>query len=97
LRPTPYLEDEVVVFVSSGDRVAQLYPQAPGPSFVTFNASQGCGGGVLTISDSNIVYSILEMHYNDTPRLARSVPVGLSEAQVQYKVGAQGSIEFSIH
>jgi hypothetical protein len=30
-----------------GDRVAQLYPQAPGSLFVAFYDSQGYGGGIL--------------------------------------------------
>jgi hypothetical protein len=32
-RPTPNLEDQVSVFMSRGDRVAQLYPQALGVAF----------------------------------------------------------------
>jgi hypothetical protein len=34
LRPTPNLEDRVSVFMSPSDKVAQLYPQAPGSLFV---------------------------------------------------------------
>jgi hypothetical protein len=29
-RPTPNLEDQVSIFISPGDWVAQLYPHAPG-------------------------------------------------------------------
>jgi hypothetical protein len=32
-RPTPNLEDQVSVFMTHGDRVAQLYPQALGTHF----------------------------------------------------------------
>jgi hypothetical protein len=32
-RPTPNLEDQASVFMTPGDRVAQLYPQAPGTHF----------------------------------------------------------------
>jgi hypothetical protein len=48
LRPTPNLEDQVSVFRFPSDRVAQLYPQAPGSLSITFYVSQRCGGGVLT-------------------------------------------------
>jgi hypothetical protein len=34
--------------MSHSDRVAQLYPQAPGLLFIAFYNSQGYGGGVLT-------------------------------------------------
>jgi hypothetical protein len=48
LRPTPNMEDQVSVFMSSSDRLAQLYPQAPDSLFVVFYDSQGYGGGMLT-------------------------------------------------
>jgi hypothetical protein len=32
-RPTPNLEDQVSIFISPGDRVAQLYPQAMSTHF----------------------------------------------------------------
>jgi hypothetical protein len=32
-RPTPNLEDQASVFMTPGDRVAQLYPQALGTHF----------------------------------------------------------------
>jgi hypothetical protein len=34
--------------MSPSDRVAQIYPQAPGSLFVAFYDSQGYGGGILT-------------------------------------------------
>jgi hypothetical protein len=48
LRPTPKLEDHVMVLTSPRDRVAQLYPQAPTSLFVAFYDSQGYSGGILT-------------------------------------------------
>jgi hypothetical protein len=48
LRPTLNLDDQVSVFMSPSDRVAQLYPQAPGSLFVAFYDSQGYGGAILT-------------------------------------------------
>jgi hypothetical protein len=44
----PNLEDQVPVFRSPSDRVAQLYPQSSGSLFVAFYDSQGYGGGVPT-------------------------------------------------
>jgi hypothetical protein len=41
--PSPNLEDQVSVFMSSSDRVAQLYPKAPCYLFVAFYVSQGNG------------------------------------------------------
>jgi hypothetical protein len=38
---TPDVEDQVPVFMSPSDRVAQLYPQAPGSIFIIFYDSQG--------------------------------------------------------
>jgi hypothetical protein len=43
----PNKEDQVFVFMSPRDRVAQLYPQAPGSLFVLFCYSQGYSGGIL--------------------------------------------------
>jgi hypothetical protein len=42
------LEDQILVFMSPSDRVAHIYPQAPGSLFVAFYDSHGCGGGILT-------------------------------------------------
>jgi hypothetical protein len=48
LRAAPNLEDQVSIFISPTDRVAQLHPQAPGSLSVAFHDSQGYGGGILT-------------------------------------------------
>jgi hypothetical protein len=48
LASTPNLEDQAFVFMSPSDRVAQLYPQAPGSLFVVLYDSQGYCGGILT-------------------------------------------------
>jgi hypothetical protein len=53
------------VFMSPSDRVAQLYPRAPGSIFVTFNNSLAYGEGILTrlhmgptyTYDSNSIFS----------------------------------------
>jgi hypothetical protein len=48
LPSNPSLEDHILVFMSPSDRVARLYPQAPGSLFVVFYVSQGYGEGILT-------------------------------------------------
>jgi hypothetical protein len=48
LRLTPNLQDQVPVFMSPSERVAQLYPQALGSLFLPFCDSQGNGGGIVT-------------------------------------------------
>jgi hypothetical protein len=48
LHPTPNLEGQASVVTSPSDRVAQLYPQVPGSSFVAFCNLQGCGGSTPT-------------------------------------------------
>jgi hypothetical protein len=48
LRPTPNLENQVFVCMSPSERVVQLYHQALGSFIVTFDDSQGYGGGILT-------------------------------------------------
>jgi hypothetical protein len=48
LRPTPNLEGQVPVFKSPSDKVAELYPSAPGSFFVAFYDSQDCDGSILT-------------------------------------------------
>jgi hypothetical protein len=48
IQDSPSLECQVPVFISSKNRVAQLYPQALGSLFVTSYDSQGYGGGIRT-------------------------------------------------
>jgi hypothetical protein len=48
LHPTASAEDNIPVFMSTSDRVALLYPQAPHSLFITYYDLQGYGGGVLT-------------------------------------------------
>jgi hypothetical protein len=48
LQPTPNLEGQVSVFIFPSDRVAQLYPQAPGSLSVAFYDSKSYGGDILT-------------------------------------------------
>jgi hypothetical protein len=44
----PNLQDQVPVFMSTSDRVAQLLPQALGALFIASYDSQGYGVGILT-------------------------------------------------
>jgi hypothetical protein len=46
IRDSPNLEGQIPVFISPRNRVAQLYPQAPGSIFVASYESQGYGGGI---------------------------------------------------
>jgi hypothetical protein len=46
IRDSPNLEDQVPVFISPRNRVAQLYPQALGSLFVASDDSRGYGGGI---------------------------------------------------
>jgi hypothetical protein len=48
IRNSPNLEGQVPVFMSSRNRVAQLYLRALGSLFVASYDSQGCGRGILT-------------------------------------------------
>jgi hypothetical protein len=48
IRDSPNLEGQVPVFISRGNMVAQLYPQALGSLFVPSYDSQGYGGGIRT-------------------------------------------------
>jgi hypothetical protein len=47
LRPTPNLENQVLVFTFSSDRVAQFYSQTPDSLFVTFYDSHVYGGDIF--------------------------------------------------
>jgi hypothetical protein len=58
LRPTPNLEEQVSVFMSTSDKVVQSYPQAPGPLFAAFCDSQGYGGGIITRLHTEKIYII---------------------------------------
>jgi hypothetical protein len=48
LHLTSNLENQVPIFMSQSDRVAQLYPQAPGSLLIIIFNSQGYVGGILT-------------------------------------------------
>jgi hypothetical protein len=61
LLPTPNLEDQVPVFMSPSNKVAQLYLQAPDPLFVAFYDSQGYGEGILTrLNTEEVINSIVK-------------------------------------
>jgi hypothetical protein len=62
LRLIPNLEDQVPVFTSPSDRVAQLYLQALGSVFFAWYDSQGYGGGIRTrLHTGRITYK--EKHF----------------------------------
>jgi hypothetical protein len=44
----PNLEEQISVFTSPSERVAQLYPPAPSSLFVAFYDSQGYVGAILS-------------------------------------------------
>jgi hypothetical protein len=46
IRDSPNLDGEVPIFISLRNRVAQLYPEAPGSLFIASYESQGYGGGI---------------------------------------------------
>jgi hypothetical protein len=48
IRDSPNLEGQVPVFISPRNRVAQLYPEAPGSLFFASYDSQDYGGGIRT-------------------------------------------------
>jgi hypothetical protein len=56
----PNLEGQVLLFVSSRDRVAQLYRWALGSLSVTFYNLQGYGGGILTYLHTCLCQAIVE-------------------------------------
>jgi hypothetical protein len=60
---TPSLEDQVSVFMSPSDRVAQLFPQAPGSLFIAFYDSQDYGGGILTRLHTRNMLQILGKYW----------------------------------
>jgi hypothetical protein len=51
IRDSPHLEGQVPVFISPRNRVAQLYPQAPGSLFVASCDTQGYGGGRIHLNN----------------------------------------------
>jgi hypothetical protein len=59
LRQTRNLQDKVPVFMSPSDRVAQIYPQAPGPLFVAFYDLHGCDVRILTRLHTEMIDSLL--------------------------------------
>jgi hypothetical protein len=51
--------------MSPTDRVAQLYPQAPGFLFITFYDSQGYGGGIRTRLHTGEYYELYDQVKED--------------------------------
>jgi hypothetical protein len=73
LCPTPNLEDEVSMFMSLSDSVAQLYPQAPVSPFVPLSGSQGYGGGIRTRLHTGVYYYIYISAVNGASHLSHRI------------------------
>jgi hypothetical protein len=77
--PTPNLEDQASVFMTPGDRVAQLYPQALGTNFsrllrhawvtvgLFFNPCHHMGLSMITEGIIDIDNGMLLLHYTKSP------------------------------
>jgi hypothetical protein len=61
VRDCPNLENQVLVFISPRNIVAQLYPQALSSLFVASYALQGYGGGIRTCLHSGLTNSDPEL------------------------------------
>jgi hypothetical protein len=89
IRDYPNLESDVPIFISSRNRVAQLYPQSLGSHFVASYDSQGYGGGIRTLlhvgmSDSYRLMSSL--HSVKTERIEKIVPRNLFDCFARQRV-----------
>jgi hypothetical protein len=62
IRDSTNLEGQVPVLISPCDRVARLYPQAPGSRFVASYDSQGYGGGTR-ITGSSFIHTLQRYLY----------------------------------
>jgi hypothetical protein len=66
------------VFMSPRNRVAQLYPQAPGSLFITFYDLQGYRGGILTCLHmgfySHLVNKLQFLHDISVPHFSIMLP-----------------------
>jgi hypothetical protein len=69
MRPKLNLEDRVYVFMSTSDRVAQLYSQAPGSLFVALCDLKGFGGGILTRLHMGVMYTLPFLTKNKVPEI----------------------------
>jgi hypothetical protein len=54
IRDFPNLETQLLVFISPGNRVAQLYPQATGFLLIASYDSQGYGGAIEPTSTRDL-------------------------------------------
>jgi hypothetical protein len=57
IRDSRNLEGQGTVFISSRNRVARLYPQAPGSIFVASHDSQGYGGSIRPLLHAGYLMS----------------------------------------
>jgi hypothetical protein len=72
---SPNLEDQVPIYISPRDRMAQLYPQALGSLFVTSNDSQGYSGCVQTCLHMGFLLQLLTCPtYDISAQTAQKTP-----------------------
>jgi hypothetical protein len=90
--PSPNLEGQVSVFISTGNRVAQLYTRALGSLFVASYDSQGYGGGILTRLHTGLTsaeLSWVEFILRPTvsrPRLGIGLPFGTHDQVLSFPI-----------
>jgi hypothetical protein len=85
-RDSPNLEDQVLVFISPRNRVAQLSPQALRSLFVVFYVSQNYGGGIRSHHYTGNWILCVRVKVRDTLRLAvyrQSVYLGVKPLETQ--------------
>jgi hypothetical protein len=92
LRPIPTLEDQVSVFMSRSDRLAQLHPQAPGSLFVAFYDSQDYGGSILTRLHAGP--ALYQFHIIDHLILGQNASELRSRTKEQTKKNYHGYVNF---
>jgi hypothetical protein len=64
LRPTPNLEDQILLFTPPGDRVTQIHFQEPASLFVVLYYPQGYDGGIRTLLHTGYIYVYIRCVYN---------------------------------
>jgi hypothetical protein len=91
----PNLGDKVSVFMFPSDRVAQLYPQAPGSLFVAFYDWQGYGGGILTrLNTRNCIHQ--HHHHHDHCKTALFEPQPSVEYSARFDNPGNYTILYSL-
>jgi hypothetical protein len=81
---SPILEDQVPVFISLRNRVAQLYPQELGSLFIASYNSQGYGGGILSHLHTRKEMQVqVQVQFILRPTVNRSVRLGVGPPLLQ--------------